>query len=194
MGIGSATAKLLAAEGATVYVADVVPPLDETLVHLPCDCASSSEIAAACLRVPDCNVLVNNVAVQPEAACHEHPLDAWERTLAVNLTSYFLFTKHLLPHMLRNRAGAIVNVASVQGLASQPGIPGYAAAKGGVLSLTRQLAVEYAASGVRVNAISPGTIATPLVEGVLRTRGSSVAEAGRAYPMQRIGQPEEVLL
>ena len=156
MGIGNAAARLLASQGARVFVADVVAPAaDDALEHLPCDASCAANIEAACSRVPDCDILVNNVAVQPEAPCHEHPLDAWERAIAVNLTSYFLFSKHLLPHMLRKRSGAVVNVASVQGLASQPGIPGYAAAKGGVLALTRQLAVEYAASGVRVNAISP---------------------------------------
>jgi NAD(P)-dependent dehydrogenase (short-subunit alcohol dehydrogenase family) len=82
--------------------------------------------------------------------------------------------------------------AQVQGLASQPGIPGYAAAKGGVLSLTRQLAVEYAPRGIRVNAISPGTINTPLVANVIRLRGSSLAAAGAQYPLNRVGEPHEV--
>ena len=194
MGIGNATARLLASQGATVFVPDLVAPTEgaDRLTHIPCDASSAESIAAACSQLPSCDVLINNVAVQPEAPCHEHPLDAWQLAIAVNLTSHFLFSKHLLPHMLDKGAGAIVNVGSVQGLASQKGIPGYAASKGGVLSLTRQLAVEYAASGVRVNAISPGTINTPLVESVLRARGSSAEEAGRAYPMKRIGQPSEV--
>ena len=94
--------------------------------------------------------------------------------------------------MLSQRSGSIINIASVQGLASQPGIPGYAAAKGGVLSLTRQLAVEYASHGVRVNAISPGTINTPLVANVVRLRGSTLEAAGEQYPMNRVGEPYEV--
>ena len=69
---------------------------------------------------------------------------------------YFLFSKHLLPHMLREGRGAIINMASVQGAQSQPRVPAYAAVKGGVLSLTRQLGVEYAAKGIRVNSVSPG--------------------------------------
>ncbi|CAJ1334595.1 unnamed protein product, partial [Effrenium voratum] len=74
----------------------------------------------------------------------------------------------------------------------QARIPAYAAVKGGVLSLTRQLAVEYAAQNIRVNSVSPGTIATPLVESILARRGSSAEKAGAAYPMKRIGKPSEV--
>jgi len=135
---------------------------------------------------------VNNVAMQPEAVCHEHSLEDWMRCLNVNLTSYFLFSKFTIPHMLEHGKGAIVNLGSVQGFQSQSAIPSYAASKGGVLSLTRQLAVEYAAQGIRVNAVSPGTINTPLVASVLQARGTTEEQAGNVYPMKRIGQPHEV--
>merc|ERR1712113_554276 len=89
--------------------------------------------------------------------------------------------------------GNIINIASVQGSQSQAGIPGYAAVKGGVLSLTRQLAVEYAVKGIRVNSVSPGTIATQnLMDNIFERRGSSMESAGAAYPMKRIGKPNEV--
>mmetsp|Transcript_691 Transcript_691/g.1751 ORF Transcript_691/g.1751 Transcript_691/m.1751 type:complete len:131 (+) Transcript_691:3-395(+) len=94
--------------------------------------------------------------------------------------------------MLKRSYGVIVNIASVQGTQSQPGVPAYAAVKGGVLSLTRQLAVEYAPRGIRVNSVSPGTIATPLVTGILQRSGSSCEMAGAAYPIKRIGEPFEV--
>lgn len=203
-GIGRAIAMALAQEGATVHVADVITCAEASelepddadvarcLTWHRCDAASPADIEACCSQMGACDILVNNVAVQPEAPCHLHPIGEWQRAIAVNLTSYFLFAHHLLPIMLAAGGGCVVNIASVQGLASQAGIPGYAAAKGGVLSLTRQLAVEYAASGVRVNAVSPGTINTPLVASVLGKRGSSLAEAGAVYPIGRVGEPHEV--
>merc|ERR1719440_565076 len=110
----------------------------------------------------------------------------------VNLTSYFLFSKYLPPHMMSKKKGVIINMASVQGLQSQPNIPGYAASKGGVLSFTRQLAMEYAPKGIRVLSVSPGTIHTQLVENIFKIRGSSAEKAGEAYPMKRIGKPDEI--
>ena len=138
-------------------------------------------------------MLVNNVAIQPEAPCHQMSLEQWERTIAVNLTSYFLFSQACIRQMLdHKRGGVIVNIASVQGSQSQPGIPSYAASKGGVLSLTRQLAVEYGRNNIRVNAISPGTTATPLIQNILKVRGTTEEEAGKSTCMNRIGQPEEI--
>ena len=90
------------------------------------------------------------------------------------------------------RGGVIVNIASVQGSQSNPGIPSYAASKGGVLSLTRQLAVEYGRNNIRVNAISPGTTATPLIQNILKVRGTTEEEAGKSTCMNRIGRPEEI--
>eukprot|EP00947_MAST-08B_sp_MAST-8B-sp1_P002639 g2639.t1 len=206
-GIGAAIAEAFAARGAGVSVADIAPPEDEAnaaagIRFIECDAG----VAADCERAVSTHVaahggidvLVNNVAIQTnnDTPAHEFPLDVWERTLAVNVTSYFLFAKHALPHMLESagpdRGASIINVASVQGLASQGGIPAYAASKGAVLSLTRQLAVEYAAKHVRVNSINPGTILTPLVSGILEERGLSVEGIGKPYPMARPGLPHEV--
>lgn len=203
-GIGRAIALALSREGCTVFIADLLGRAEADSLEnstdsisadwswIRCDAASTADIEATCARVGCVDILVNNVAVQPEAPCHEHSLEDWSRAIAVNLTSCFLFSKLLLPGMLAAGGGSIVNIASVQGLASQPAIPGYAASKGGVLSLTRQLAVEYAQRGVRVNAISPGTINTPLVKNVLKLRGSSAEKAGASYPCGRIGEPHEV--
>lgn len=92
-----------------------------------------------------------------------------------------------------NGGGTIINIASVQGLQSQKAVPAYAAAKGGVLSLTRQMAMCYGEYGIRVNAISPGTIRTPLVEALIKGAGSTMEQAGSVYPLQgRVGEPSEV--
>jgi NAD(P)-dependent dehydrogenase (short-subunit alcohol dehydrogenase family) len=139
-GIGRATALALLREGAKVYVCDVLSfeeadALESSTVGaeemaqciwLKCDAASAADIEAACTAAGHIDVLVNNVAVQPEAPCHLHPLELFQRAITVNLTSYFLFAKHLIPSMLERGTGAIVNMASIQGLASQQGIPGCA--------------------------------------------------------------------
>jgi len=206
-GIGRGTALAFAQQGAAVLVADIKGPTAEerskeagisgSIEYVECDAGDAAAVEAACTLASErfggrVSALVNNVAVQPEAPCHEMSLEEWNRAIAVNLTSVFLFSKFTLPMMLEHGGGSIVNVASVQGLQSQPGIPGYAASKGGVLSLTRQLAMEYGNAGVRVNSISPGTINTPLVAGILKLRGTTKEEAGAVYPMKRIGEIPEI--
>ena len=212
-GIGAGVCRAFVRAGArAVWCADVDEragaalraELGERLFFRRCDAADPTDIDAFCAAAAAAHdgrvdVLVNNVGVQDDdgTPAHELSLDVWRRVIAVNLTSYFLFAKHCLPHLLRAR-GVIINMASVQGRQSQPGIPAYAASKGGVLSLTRQLAVDYAPRGVRVVSVSPGTIRTPLVERLLRSRGgryggrAALAIAGRVYPVGRIGEVDEV--
>mmetsp|Transcript_46310 Transcript_46310/g.89169 ORF Transcript_46310/g.89169 Transcript_46310/m.89169 type:complete len:268 (-) Transcript_46310:55-858(-) len=195
-GIGRSVAEAFVEEGALVFVADLVAPQgsgSDRLKFLHCDAASADDIKRSCDAAGEIDILVNNCAVQPEAPCHEHSLLDWNRALAVGLTSYFLFSKYLLPHMLSKGQGNIINIASVQGSQSQAGIPAYSAVKGGVLSLTRQLAVEYASKGIRVNSVSPGSIATQnFLDSLHRRRGSTIETAGAAYPMKRLGKPNEV--
>ena len=97
--------------------------------------------------------------------------ELWDKVMNVNLKSYFLMAKHSLPSMIEQGSGLIVNIASVQGLQSQVGIPAYASSKGGILSLTRQMAMDYSNEGVRVVAVSPGTIRTPLVQRLVEEDG-----------------------
>ncbi|MBM3279662.1 MAG: SDR family oxidoreductase, partial [Candidatus Handelsmanbacteria bacterium] len=122
--------------------------------------------------------------------------DQWDRIINVNLKSCFLMSKYCVPVMQRQGGGVIINTASVQGLQSAKGVSAYAASKGGLLSLTRQLALEYAADKIRVLAVNPGTIDTPLVDEALRGLGLKkedlVGVMGRSHPIGRIGQPEDV--
>ena len=145
------------------------------------------------------DVLCNNVGIQPTDSyqpAHEVPDEQWDRILAVNLTSHFLMTKHCVPHMMERRRGVIINTASVQGLQSAPSIAAYAASKGGILSLTRQLALEYAQYGIRVVAVNPGGIETPLVDEAIAAFGMDrekfMGDYDRVHPIGRRGQPADI--
>ena len=146
------------------------------------------------------DVLVNNAGIQPIESyvlSHELPESLWDRILDVNLKAAYLLAKEVLPVMQRQPdGGVVVNVASVQGLQSAPLVAAYAASKGGLLSLTRQWALDYANSGIRVVAVNPGTIETPLVAESAEAHGLSLEEAraqgAENHPIGRVGQPEEI--
>merc|ERR1712216_204525 len=164
-----------------------------------CDVSKSDEIHRVMQQVANekgaVHILVNNVGVQLDdgQACHELSEQIWHKVLNINLTSFFLFSKLSIPSMLQAGSGVIINMASVQGLQSQAGIPAYAASKGAILSLTRQMAMEYSSRGIRTLAVCPGTINTPLVAKLLTERpGASYEKASACYPMKRIGEVHEI--
>ena len=220
LGMGRATAVEFAREGASVVIADVNAGAAREAVDACATAASDAgssgrasfidgdvSDAAVCRRVVagaterygGVDVLFNNVGIQPHdsyANAEDTTEALWDRILGVNLKSYFLMAKYALPEMRRRGGGVIVNNASVQGLQSMKGVPAYAASKGGVLSLTRQLAVEYASEGIRVLAICPGTIDTELVRAGARTdpqgEDAAIARYGKSHPLGRIGTPTEV--
>jgi len=155
--------------------------------------------ATALARWNGVDVLCNNAGIQPADSylpAHRLPESAWDRILDVNLKSYFLMAKYCIPLMQKRGGGVIVNTASVQGLQSAPGVPAYAASKGGVLALTRQLALDYAADGIRVLAVNPGAIDTPMGDEAIAFFGLNkedmLAQWARAHPLGRVGQPEDV--
>jgi NAD(P)-dependent dehydrogenase (short-subunit alcohol dehydrogenase family) len=140
------------------------------------------------------DVLFNNVGIQPRASyanVEGTTEEMWDRILDVNLKSYFLMSKYALPEIRRRGGGAIVNTASVQGLQSMKGVPAYAASKGGVLSFTRQMALDYAEDHIRVLAVCPGTIDTEMARTSAALDPAGVEAAlermGKSHPIGRIG-------
>lgn len=161
--------------------------------------AVEAAVADAAAEHGAVDVLFHAAGIVGEGTALTTTPETWELVLAVNLTGTWHAARAVLPGMVARRRGSIVLLASTAAIAGVPGIAAYAAAKGGVTALTRQMAVDYAADGVRVNAICPGTIPTPLVERAWASRGrlehddaAAVAEqvAGQ-YPLRRLGRPDD---
>jgi NAD(P)-dependent dehydrogenase (short-subunit alcohol dehydrogenase family) len=211
MGIGKAIALLFAQHGAKVVAVDInaeegnstaqeIRSAGAKCVFRRTDVSVEAEVEAAVAASQQefgqpVDVLANVVGIAHESPAHLLELADWNRVLAVNLTSMFLCAKHVLPGMLAAKRGSIVNITSIQGLFGFPGYPHYAASKGGIISLTRQLARDYAKHGIRVNCIAPGTVDTPMNVHVLE-RVPNPAELrrawGRMHPLGRIGEPIDV--
>ena len=141
-------------------------------------------------------ILVNNVGIQPPSSyknVEETSEEIWDAVINVNLKSYFLMSKYSIPYMKKNGRGSIINIASVQGLQSQKLVPPYAASKGGVLSLTRQMSLDYISSNIRINAINPGTFNTPMVRNSISGNiEESIDLFGSDIPIGRVGDPKEI--
>ncbi len=212
-GIGGATAVALAAAGARVVVADVkdgsttvatIEAAGGEALAVACDVSDPAQVeamvAATVERFGALDVLVNDAGISGGSGlAHETDVDDWLRALAVNLTGPFLCVRAAMPHLLASGRGRIVNVASTYGLVGAPGAPAYCASKGGVVNLTRQLAVDYSPLGIRVNAICPGYIDTDMggYRASLGPEESAAADARREaaaalQPIGRQAQAEEV--
>jgi NAD(P)-dependent dehydrogenase (short-subunit alcohol dehydrogenase family) len=145
------------------------------------------------------DVLFNNAGIQPRSSyvnVENTTEEMWDRIQDVNLKSYFLMSKYGIPEIRRQGGGAIINTASVQGLQSQRLVPAYAASKGGVLSLTRQMALDYAREHIRVLAVCPGSIDTEMVRAAAALEPDGVEEAlvrfGKSHPLGRIGTGQDI--
>ena len=139
--------------------------------------------------------LANNAGIADFAPVHEETLAGWERQMAVNVTGTFLASRAVLPGMLERGSGSIVNFGSVAGMCGIPTMAAYCAAKGAVVNLTRQMAADYSAKGVRVNAVNPGTVAsTGMGQQLLGSDMDPETEAKRLakYPIGRFGTPEDI--
>jgi NAD(P)-dependent dehydrogenase (short-subunit alcohol dehydrogenase family) len=207
-GIGRAAALAFARAGANVVVADVdraggdetvsrIAAAGATATFVLCDVSQSDQVEALCATVVqrygrlDC--AFNNAGIQgdlsPTVECSE---ENWDRIIDINLKGVWLCMKHELTHMLAQGAGAIVNCASNFGLVGSVGMPGYSAAKHGVMGLTKTAALENAKAGVRVNAVCPGPVQTPLVDRIVARQPEIVDAITAREPVGRMGRPEEI--
>jgi NAD(P)-dependent dehydrogenase (short-subunit alcohol dehydrogenase family) len=215
LGIGRGIVRAFAREGAAVAVSDVAGEAARSLageltadgwrvIAVVGDVSDEHDAARmvgeAVAGLGGLNILVNNAGIQPIDAyfrIEDTPVEVWDRILGVNLRGMFLMSKYALPAIRASGpGGSVVNMASVQGIQSMPRVPAYAASKGGVLSLTRNMALDYAPEGIRVNAICPGTIDSEMVRTSARAEGGDINDSLRRYgalhPLGRLGLPEDV--
>ncbi|RUM18805.1 SDR family oxidoreductase [Rhizobium phaseoli] len=195
-GIGQAIARRLRDEGAQVFTAQRGE--DQEFMSFPVDFADPASAGRAVEKVVAeagrLDVLVNNAGMMQEALAEEMTLTDWERNVAVNLTTPFMLIKAALPH-LRASTGAIVNIGSIEGLGSNPKHAAYCASKAGLHGLTRAIAIDHGAEGIRCNAVAPGWIDTDLNVDFIESMPDPQAfrrEIGRIHPIGRTGRPEEV--
>lgn len=210
-GIGRATALAAAEEGARVVVSDVAVEGGEETVRgieeaggeatfIKADVSRAGEVQALAVGAVEAygrlDCAVNNAGIEGVLApVAEYPDEVWDRVLNINLTGVYLCMKHEIPRMLEGGGGAIVNVASILGLVGFATAPAYTAAKHGVVGLTKVAALENSALGVRVNALCPGFIETPMVmeRGVEAGAHPEVrAQISALHPIGRMGRPEEI--
>jgi NAD(P)-dependent dehydrogenase (short-subunit alcohol dehydrogenase family) len=204
-GIGRASARKFAAEGARVVVADLVDDDGKTLadevdgLYVHADVTSADDVqamyAAAVDRFGGLDVLFNNAGISPpdDDSILETELDAWRRVQEVNLTSVYLCCKYGIPHLLDRGRGSVINTASfvaVMGAATSQ--ISYTASKGGVLAMSRELGVQFARQGVRVNALCPGPVNTPLLRELFAKDPERAARRLVHVPMGRFAEPEEI--
>jgi NAD(P)-dependent dehydrogenase (short-subunit alcohol dehydrogenase family) len=209
-GIGRAGAIRLAQEGAAVVVADVDDAGARSVVQqivesggqalaVPTDVSRAEEVealvAAVIARYDRLDLVVNVAGIAVGGSVHDMTEDDWDRVFAVNLKGMWYAMKHAIPHLRASGGGSIVNMSSAQALRGFPGWAAYAATKGAIVALTQQAAVEYAADRIRVNAIAPGTIMTPLNEEIFRTAPDPealVESWNSMHALGRFGEPDEV--
>jgi len=205
-GIGRATCLLFAREGAKIVVADYVAEGGNETVRqitaaggeaafVQADVSKSADvqnmIATTVRTYGRVEVLFNNAGIEgPSAKLVNYKEEDWERVIAIDLTAVYLGMKYVIPEMIKQGGGVILSTASVAGLVGLPGSGAYAAAKAGVINMTRMVALEYADKNIRVNCICPGIISTPMVDRVMGGRPSE--HVIRMEPIGRLGKPEDI--
>ncbi len=211
-GIGRATAIRLASEGAKVAVVDVkVDGGNETVqmikdaggeatfmnVDISDENAVKSMVDEIVSKYGGLNLAANNAGILGQfMPTHLTPTELFDKIIAVNLRGVYLCMKYEITHMLEHGGGAIVNTSSAAGLQAQPNLVAYSASKHGVTGMTRTAAAEYAAQGVRINAVNPGGVTTPMTEAVYANlteeQAAAMAQAPDPHPIGRPAQPEEI--
>ena len=209
-GIGRASALLFAREGAAVAVADLDVAAGEEAaaqieregaraLFVPVDVAAPEQVARMVRDTVETlgriDVLFNNAGVNFPATVVDVGEDAWQRSLDVNLKGVMLGCRHAIPEMLKTGGGSIINTASMLGLVASPRQAPYAAAKGAVVMLTRQMAIDYATRNIRVNCLCPSEVNTEMNRRFIAQSSDPAAELRRVLariPMDRMAEPEEV--
>jgi NAD(P)-dependent dehydrogenase (short-subunit alcohol dehydrogenase family) len=207
-GIGKKTAELLAEEGARVLVCDLDEEAgQETLHHIAeaggdadffcvdvSDETQTEAMVDRCIqRFGRLDCAVNNAGIAgPTGSLESMDLKDWNRVIAVNLTGVFLSMKHEIPRMREQGSGSIVNMSSGAGLIATPGLAGYCASKHGILGITRTAAVENARLGIRINAVCPGSIDTPMLRASMEKDPAVEKIVRGSMPIGRLGEAEEV--
>jgi NAD(P)-dependent dehydrogenase (short-subunit alcohol dehydrogenase family) len=205
-GIGRATAIAFANEGAKVVVADWVEDV-ETLntivasggeaIFVKCDVSKADDVMALVAKTVSTfgrlDYAFNNAGIEGTGGItHECTEENWDRTIAINLKGVWLCMQHQIPEMLKTGGGAIVNCASVAGLVGFPNLPAYVASKHGVIGLTKTAALEYAKQKIRVNAVCPGVIRTPMIDRFTGKNKEAEKQFESMEPVGRMGEPDEV--
>lgn len=206
-GIGLACAELLCAGGARVVLADlnategakVARQLGKNALFVETDMRDMASVMAMAEAAKDSfggvDILINNAAIALDGVVDEVDEDRWCSVIDTNLSGYWRAMRACVPQMRQKGAGAVVNMSSVQGLRGFHGWAAYATAKGGINALTVQTAVDLAPHGIRVNAVAPGTIMTPMNEKIFAERDDArdlIDNWTAAHPLGRFGQPAEV--
>ncbi len=208
-GIGAATALLFAGEGARVAAVDVDAkglegvvgrcPAAGAMVPYAVDVVASQAVEAmvadVVARWGRIDVLFNNAGIEDTDSVTRTSEERWDRQITVNLKSVFLCSKYVIPHMQRQGGGRIVNTASIEGVVAEPNGAAYVASKGGIVLLTKEMALSYAADNIRVNCVCPGWIDTPMARRSIEKNGGlevMLPEIRRLQPLGRLGTPEEV--
>jgi NAD(P)-dependent dehydrogenase (short-subunit alcohol dehydrogenase family) len=192
-GIGAACAERLASEGAAVATLDIAGPVDHK-VDVRDEPGVAAAVADVVERFGHLDVVVNAAGVAGGGPVHLVDGDDWDRVLEINLKGTFLVCKHASLAMLAQGHGSIVNIASIEGLEGTEGGSAYNASKGGVVMLTKTMAIDYGRRGIRVNCICPGGVETPLLLGLIDAEGMELyRETMRErHVLGRFGRPEEV--
>lgn len=202
-GIGRGVAERFASEGANVVLCDIDDPrLEQVAATLPpdrtlarrCDVSDYAQVQAlvdaAVQRFGGLDVMVNNAGIAPEGSVEDVSIDDWQRTLSTDLTGVFHGCRAAMPHLLQSQ-GCIVNTASVSGLRADWNTAAYNAAKGGVVNLTRAIALDYGGRGVRCNAVCPSLTRTGMTEDMLKDE-KLVGEFMERMPLGRVAEPADI--
>ncbi|MCC6178152.1 MAG: SDR family oxidoreductase [Chloroflexi bacterium] len=206
--IGTAMAGGLVSAGAAILVADSRPDAAEATVRQLREIGGDAYATTVDVTVEDdvrrtvgavldrwgrLDIVINAAGIGARHPADGYPLERWQHVLDINLTGTFLFCREAGHAMLEAGRGSIINIASIAGLVGYQGNPAYLASKGGVVMLTRALAVEWATRGVRVNAIAPGVIATPIVSRQTEKEPEFYVEFRKKHPVGRFGTVEELV-